>query len=76
MIASPLVTVVDDGRLPGGHGSRPFDAEGLATRRTTVIADGTLTNYLFDTYSARRMGSEIAAQLLKAGVQGVILTAT
>ncbi len=55
-IASPLVTVVDDGRLPHGHGSRPFDAEGLATRRTTVVDGGRLTSYLLDTYSARRLG--------------------
>jgi len=55
VIASPLVTVVDDGRMPSGFGSRPFDAEGLATRRTVVLQDGTLASYLFDTYSARRM---------------------
>jgi PmbA protein len=56
VIASPLVTIVDDGRRVGGHGSRPFDAEGLATRRTTVVEEGRLTSYLLDTYSARRLG--------------------
>lgn len=55
VIASPLVTIVDDGRMPGGHGSRPFDAEGLATRRTTVVEEGRLASYLLDTYSARRL---------------------
>lgn len=55
-VAAPLVTVVDDGRMPGGHGSRPFDAEGLPTRRTTVIEQGRLASYLLDTYSARRLG--------------------
>jgi PmbA protein len=54
-IASDLVTVVDDGRLPSGHGSRPFDAEGLPTRRTTVVDQGRLASYLLDTYSARRL---------------------
>ncbi len=57
IVASPLVTVIDDGRMPGGHGSRPFDAEGLPTRRTAVITEGRLTSYLFDTYSARRLGA-------------------
>jgi PmbA protein len=56
MVAAPLVTVVDDGRLPAGHGSRPFDAEGLPTRRTVVIEHGRLTSYLLDTYAARRLG--------------------
>ena len=32
-IASPLVTLVDDGRRPRGLGSRPFDGEGLPTRK-------------------------------------------
>jgi PmbA protein len=56
MVASPLVTVVDDGRLTRGHGSRPFDAEGLPTRRTVVVEQGRLASYLLDTYSARRLG--------------------
>jgi len=55
-VAAPLVTMVDDGRLPAGHGSRPFDAEGLPTRRTVVIERGRLVSYLLDTYSARRLG--------------------
>jgi len=55
-IASEVVTVVDDGRLPGGLGSRPFDGEGLPTRKTLVIDKGVLTNYLLDTYSGRKLG--------------------
>ncbi len=54
-IAAPLVTVVDDGRMTRGHGSRPFDAEGLPTRRTVVVDRGVLQSYLLDTYSARRL---------------------
>ncbi|MBI3783106.1 MAG: TldD/PmbA family protein [Deltaproteobacteria bacterium] len=56
-IAPGFVTVVDDGTLPGRHGSKPFDGEGLATRRTMVIENGVLKSYLFDTYSARKLGS-------------------
>jgi PmbA protein len=54
-IAAPCITVVDDGRLPHGHGSRPFDAEGLPTRRTIVVERGVLTSYLLDTYSGKRL---------------------
>ena len=39
-VAPAFVSVDDDGTLPSGLGSKPFDAEGLATRRTPVIADG------------------------------------
>ncbi len=54
-IAAPSMTVVDDGRMPRGHGSRPFDAEGLPTRRTVVVDRGVLASYLLDSYAARRL---------------------
>jgi PmbA protein len=55
-IASELVSVVDDGRLPGGLGSKPFDGEGLPTRRKRVIEHGKLETYLLDSYSGRKLG--------------------
>lgn len=55
-VASPAVTVVDDGTLPGALGSRPFDGEGLPVRRTVVVDRGVLASYLLDTYSARKLG--------------------
>jgi PmbA protein len=55
-IASDLVTVVDDGTLPGALGSRPFDAEGLPTRKKTVVEKGELKSYLLDTYSGKKLG--------------------
>jgi PmbA protein len=55
-IASEHVTVYDDGRLAGGLGSRPFDGEGLPTRKNTVIEKGLLRSYLLDTYSGKKLG--------------------
>jgi PmbA protein len=55
-IASPLVTVYDDGTITGALGSKPFDAEGLPTRKTTVVEKGILKSYLLDCYSARKLG--------------------
>jgi len=55
-IASERVTLTDDARRPGGLGSRPFDGEGLPSRRTAVIERGRLASYLLDTYSARKVG--------------------
>jgi len=56
-IAPSFVNVYDDGTLPGALGSKPFDAEGLATRRTPVVEGGILRSYLFDSYSARKLDS-------------------
>jgi len=55
-IASQQVTIVDDGRLPGGLGSRPFDGEGLPTRRNVVVEAGRLRTWLLDSYSGRKLG--------------------
>lgn len=57
-IAPSFVTVYDDGTLPRGLGSKPFDGEGVTTRRTTVIENGVLASYLLDSYSARKLDSE------------------
>ncbi|GKS64877.1 peptidase C69 [Nitrospira sp.] len=55
-IASELITVYDDGRMVGGLGSRPFDGEGLATRKNTIVERGVLKSYLLDTYSGKKLG--------------------
>jgi PmbA protein len=54
-VAASTMTVIDDGRRIGGLGSRPFDGEGLPTRRTAVVENGRLASYLLDTYSARKL---------------------
>ena len=55
-LAPEHVTVYDDGQMVGGLGSRPFDGEGLPTRKTTVVQRGVLKSYLLDTYSGRKLG--------------------
>lgn len=55
-VASPLLTIHDDGILRRGLGSRPFDGEGIQSRRTVVIDRGVLARFLQTTESGRRMG--------------------
>jgi PmbA protein len=55
-VAADTVTVIDDGTIPGALGSRPFDGEGVPTRRTVVVEHGVLRSYLLDTYCGRRLG--------------------
>lgn len=55
-VASANVTIVDDGTMPSGLASRPFDGEGLATNRKNLVEKGVLKTYLLDSYSARRLG--------------------
>ena len=55
-VASPLITVVDDGRLPGGIASAPFDGEGVPTSETVLIDQGQLKGFLHNTYTAAKEG--------------------
>jgi len=60
-IAAHFLTIVDDHtmQLPtgaGGYGTSPFDGEGLPSRRTVVVEEGTLRSYLLNTYTARKLG--------------------
>lgn len=54
-LGSDLVTVVDDGLLPGGLSTSPFDSEGVPSRRTVVLEKGVLKSYLLDTYHGRAL---------------------
>ena len=54
-VASPGVTVVDDGTLAGRRGSLNIDDEGNPTQRNVLIEDGILKGYLQDTLNARLM---------------------
>jgi PmbA protein len=67
-IGSDLVTVVDDGRIPGGLGSAPFDGEGVPTRRTPVCEGGVLRTFLYDTYYARKLGAATTGNSTGGGI--------
>lgn len=58
IIASPLVQIVDDPLILRGPGSRPFDGEGLPSRKNVVVEEGRLKSFLLDSYSARKLGKE------------------
>lgn len=53
--------VVDDGRLPGGLGSSPFDGEGVPTRKTHLIQGGRLRAFLYDAFTARKAKAKTTA---------------
>jgi len=65
-IAAPGVTVVDDPLRPGGLASRPFDGEGVASTRRTIVRAGVLESYLLDSYSARRLGLRTTGHAARA----------
>mgnify|MGYP006195203769 FL=1 len=55
-VASPEVTVVDDGTIENRRGSLNVDDEGTPTASTTLIECGVLKTYMQDKHNARLMG--------------------
>ncbi len=55
-VGNDLLTVIDDGLLPGRPGTRPFDSEGVPCGRTIVFDRGALRSFLCSTYAGRKLG--------------------
>jgi TldD protein len=53
-VASTVITVLDDGTIPGKRGSSFFDEEATPAQRTVLIEDGVLKNYMYDRLSAMK----------------------
>ncbi|MCW2277316.1 TldD/PmbA family protein [Heliophilum fasciatum] len=53
-VASPLVTVIDDGTLAGKYGALRFDDEGTPGQRTVLIEEGELKGYMYDRFTAAK----------------------
>lgn len=51
-IVSPLITVVDDGSLPGYYGTNQFDDEGIKTKKNILIEQGILKGFMSDLHTA------------------------
>jgi len=56
LVASPLVTLVDDGTMTGEWGAIGYDDEGHASQYNVLIQDGVLTDYMWDYLRARKEG--------------------
>ena len=58
MIASPIVTAVDDSTIPNAWGSIDIDDEGNFGTKRVLIKDGKLVDFMIDDFNGRRMGRE------------------
>ncbi len=77
-IAAASVNIIDDNLMllpsgSGGFGTSPFDGEGLPSRRTVVVENGVLRNYMLNSYTARKLGMKSTHNASRglAGAPGV-----
>jgi PmbA protein len=62
-ITAPGLTIIDDKTMllpngTGGYGSAPIDGEGLPAQRNVLVENGVLSNYMLNTYAARKLGMQ------------------
>ncbi|MGO4851697.1 TldD/PmbA family protein [Phaeovulum sp. W22_SRMD_FR3] len=75
------LSILEDPLRPRIAGSRPFDAEGLATRQRLIVENGVLTGWTLDLATARKLGMESTASAGRGtssppspGVSNIMLT--
>ena len=56
LVASPKVTLIDDGTMPGLYGSSMIDDEGHVRQRNVMIEKGVLKTYLCDHLQGKKIG--------------------
>jgi len=66
-VAASGFHLVDDGRLKGGVSTAPVDGEGVPTQTTSLIVDGVLKTYLFDSYSAKKGKTKSTGNRARSG---------
>lgn len=70
-VAAATFELIDDGLHADGHATAPFDGEGVARRRTPLIAGGKLQTFLFDARTARKGGRESTGNARRGSYRGV-----
>jgi PmbA protein len=67
MVASPLLSVHDNGLLEHGLGTAPSDDEGSPLRMKTVIDQGRFVQFLHNSYTARKEGTQSTGNGMRGG---------
>jgi len=68
---SSLLTVRDDGTLPGGMATSPFDGEGVCHRNNLLVEGGVIRSFLYDTRYGAKFGKPSSGNSARGGVKGM-----
>jgi PmbA protein len=75
-VASKLITITDNPTIPRHVGSTPFDGEGKITRENTLVADGVLKMFVYDSTTARKARVKINTMARRRGYRGTASAGT
>ncbi|WP_273327236.1 TldD/PmbA family protein [Vallitalea guaymasensis] len=71
-IANPAITIVDDPFMKGGAYTKPFDAEGVASKYKKLVSNGILKTYFHNLKTATKDGVESTGNAYKAAYNSII----
>ncbi len=74
--ASELLTISNDGILPKGLGSAPFDGEGVTTTKRTLVEKGVVKGFIYNTISGKRAGTKSTGNASRGGYSALPGTGT
>jgi PmbA protein len=70
-VISPKINMVDNGLIPGRLGSRPVDDEGVPSQDKTLIKEGVLSSFLYNTYTAKKEGVSSTGNAVRSSFAGL-----
>ncbi len=68
-VFSEEITIVDNGRLKKGIGTRSYDDEGYPTKQTIIIENGVFRGFLHNLYTAKKTGSKSTGNAVRRGIK-------
>ncbi len=70
-ISSELITIIDDGTLPKGLGSKWFDGEGVPSQKRIIVDKGVLKSFMYNTIAAKRAGVKSTGNASRGGFRSL-----
>lgn len=70
-IAAGLVSIIDDGTQAKGLSSAPFDGEGVPTAKRTIVDQGVLKGFMYNTIVAKRAGVKSTGNASRGGFSSI-----
>jgi len=67
-VFSDKINIIDDALVPWGIGSRPFDAEAMASKKTILVEKGIIKGFLYNIYTSRKDGVCSTANAVRHGI--------
>jgi PmbA protein len=67
-VTSPLVSIIDDGLMEMGVGTKPFDDEGVASETTKLVSEGVLKGFLHNAHTAKKEGAQSTGNAKRRGI--------